>query len=205
MNKRGMTLSEIIISVTLISIVLIFMIKLLTTLRYEQNFTNYEKNNSIARAEIIKTVQTDLMNLKLFDLKDESNTVSGDNQAIIHFVFADIDNTNKYLIVEKDSISYCKTKSCTDDTDRTWKLNKSRDDVFYDPNCILYDYDIDTSSEYFWIKFVIKLDNNSLIDNTIDDIEIFYLGEKGEDYNNSHIPQPADLYLGKHANNACNE
>ena len=204
MNKRGMTLAEIIVSVTLISIVLIFLMRLLTTLRYEQNFSSYEKGNSVARSEIIKAVQADLLAYTLFDLKDESNG-AGNNKAVLHFIFGDINNTSKYLIVEREVISYCSTTSCTSATDRVWRLNKSKDDTHYDPNCIKYDYDIDTSSQYFWIRMVIKLVKPGTVDNTIDDIEIFYLGEKGADYSNAHIPQPTDYYLGKHTTNQCDD
>lgn len=204
MNKRGMTLAEIIVSVTLISIVLIFLMRLLTTLRYEQNFSSYEKGNSVARAEIIKAVQADLLAYNLFDLKDESNS-AGNNKAVLHFIFADVNSTNKYLIVESEVISYCSTKSCTSATDRVWRLTKSKDDTHYDPNCIKYDYDIDTSSQYFWIRMVIKLVKPGTVDNTIDDIEIFYLGEKGTDYSNAHIPQPTDYFLGKHTTDQCEE
>ena len=157
MKNRGMTLAEIIISVTLISIVLIFLMRLLTTLRYEDSFSSYEKSNSVNRSEIIKTIQTDLMAYKLFDLKDESNSVSGNSKAILHFIYADVNSTNRYLIVEANQISYCATTSCNSASDRIWKLSKSKDSVHYDQNCIKYDYDIDTSSQYFWIKFVIKL------------------------------------------------
>ena len=203
MNKRGMTLAEIIISVTLISIVIIFLMRLLTTIRYEENFSNYEKANSVNCSEIIKEIQSDLMAYNLFDFKDESNSVSGSSKAILHFVFADINNTNKYLIIEQDAISYCSTTSCNAASDRVWRLNKSKDDVHYDPNCIKYDYDIDTSSQYYWIKFVIRLVKPGSVENTIDDIEVFYMGEKGTDYSNAHIPQPSDYYLGKHATDQC--
>ncbi|MBO4245953.1 MAG: prepilin-type N-terminal cleavage/methylation domain-containing protein [Bacilli bacterium] len=203
MNNKGMTLAEIIVSVALISIVLIFLMKLLTTLRYDENFTNYEKNNAINRSEIIKAVQTDLMTYQLFDLKDESNSVSGTGKAVLHFVYADTDRTNRYLVIESAKISYCATTSCNGANDRIWVLNKSKADVTYVTDCIKYDYDITTSSQYYWLKLVVKLDSKGAVDNTIDDIEIFYLGEKGADFNNSHIPQPSDLYLGKHTSGAC--
>ncbi len=205
MNKRGMTIAEIIISVTLIAIVIIFLMRLLTTIRYEESFSNYEKANSVSRSEIIKAIQTDLMAYNLFDLKDESNSVSGSGKAILHFVFADINNTNKYLIIENEVISYCLTTNCNGASDRIWKLNKSKDDVHYDPSCIKYDYDIGTSSQYYWIKFIIKLVKPGSVDNTIDDIEIFYMGEKGDDYSNAHIPQPSDYYLGKHVTDQCHD
>ena len=53
LNKKGVTLAEVIVSIALISVVLVFMVKLLIELNNAETNTTYAKNNQITRAEIL--------------------------------------------------------------------------------------------------------------------------------------------------------
>ena len=83
MNKKGMTLVEVIISVGLISVVMLFLFNLLLDMQYENSHASYLKENQVNRATIIKTVEEDLMNNTLNEVRIERN----ESNSIIRFDF----------------------------------------------------------------------------------------------------------------------
>ena len=76
MNNRGISLLELIISLSLISIVLILVYSLLVNVSNEVDNTNYASNNQLNRVEIIKTVENDLTNNSLDNIEVSNNTLS---------------------------------------------------------------------------------------------------------------------------------
>ena len=76
MNNRGISLLELIISLSLISIVLILVYSLLVNVSNEVDNTNYASNNQLNRVEIIKTVENDLTNNSLDNIELSNNTLS---------------------------------------------------------------------------------------------------------------------------------
>ena len=60
LNKKGTTLAEVIISIALISVVLVFMIRLLIDLNNMQTNTTYATGNQVNRAEILRMIGNDL-------------------------------------------------------------------------------------------------------------------------------------------------
>ena len=84
MKKKGMTLVEVIISVGLISVVMIFLFNLLLDIQYQSNHSSYLKENQRNRALIIKRVEEDLMNNPLTSVSLQKNS----NYAIIYFNYA---------------------------------------------------------------------------------------------------------------------
>ena len=79
-NKKGITLVEIIISVGLISVVMLFLFNLLLDMEYEDRHSSYLKENQVNRATIIKTVQEDLM---ANSLENVTTTNNQDNIAFL--------------------------------------------------------------------------------------------------------------------------
>ena len=61
LNKKGMTLVEIIISVALLSVVLGFLFKVLLDVKYESDDSRFAITNQINKAEITKVIQNDLI------------------------------------------------------------------------------------------------------------------------------------------------
>lgn len=61
-KKNGMTMVEIMISVALISLVMIFVFNILVDLRQEETFSSYKSSDQLNRSIITKTVQDDLLN-----------------------------------------------------------------------------------------------------------------------------------------------
>ena len=116
-NKKGITLVEIIISVGLISVVMLFLFNLLLDMEYEDRHSSYLKENQVNRATIIKTVQEDLMANSL----ENVTTTNNQDSTTINFDFGSF-ATN--LIVYKDKITY---------QDETWPLEANdNDEAYYD-------------------------------------------------------------------------
>ena len=55
LNNKGMSLMEILVSIILISVVLVFLFELLIDLKNESKNNDYASNNQINRMEIIYT------------------------------------------------------------------------------------------------------------------------------------------------------
>lgn len=117
MNKHGITLVEVIISVGLISVVMLFLFNLLLDMQYENSHASYLKENQINRANIIKTVEEDLMNNNL----ETINISVGSSSSTVVFEFETFSTT---LTVMEDRVSY---------KDETWLLETNgNDEAYYD-------------------------------------------------------------------------
>lgn len=117
MNKRGITLVEVVISVGLISVVMLFLFNLLLDMQYENSHASYLKENQINRANIIKSVEKDLMNNHL----ETVNVYVGSSSSTVVFDFETFSTT---LIVMEDRITY---------KDETWLLETNgNDEAYYD-------------------------------------------------------------------------
>ncbi|MDE6285174.1 MAG: hypothetical protein K2M17_05455 [Bacilli bacterium] len=84
MNNRGTSLVELIISVFLISVVLIFMFRLLVDINDEIVNDTYAKDNQVNRAEILRFVETDLNKEVLVGITSTGSTSS---RLVINFTF----------------------------------------------------------------------------------------------------------------------
>ena len=62
MNKKGMTLMEVLVSLVLISIVMIFIVNLLSDLKNEGILSNKRNEDSLTRASLINVIEADLIN-----------------------------------------------------------------------------------------------------------------------------------------------
>ena len=108
-NKKGITLVELIISVALISIVVLFLFQLFLDVRYSDRKVDYARNNQQERAIILKTVQDDFLDYGLIGLSDTSSTAT---TLILDFSF----NQEKQgkLVATANSISYTKANGETE-------------------------------------------------------------------------------------------
>ena len=64
-KKRGFTIIEIIISVALISVVMLFLFQLLTDVEFEATHPMYAKENQVVRVSVMRSVQQDVYNMSL--------------------------------------------------------------------------------------------------------------------------------------------
>ena len=110
MNNKGSTLLELIISIALISVILVFMVRLLVDLNDSETNNKYAKKNQVIRAEILRTIENDLQNKIITDIRDNSTT----SNLIITFIFDC--NKESNINVLKDKLTYKNTDGKT----RTW-------------------------------------------------------------------------------------
>ena len=170
LNKKGTTLAEVIISIALISVVLVFMIRLLIDLNNMETNTNFASANQITRAEIIRMIGNDLNDLELTQVIDNST----ENNLSITFNFSN--GTNSLITAESDTFTYTDASGFT----RTWSIEGgtiyiNRAHVYYSP---------DTKSEenkIFTLTIDIEIHNTNAENdvennNTLDDIIISYSG-----------------------------
>ena len=165
MNNKGSTLLELIISIALISVILVFMVRLLVDLNDSETNNKYAKKNQVIRAEILRTIENDLQNKILTDIRDNSTT----SNLIITFKFDG--NKESNINVLKDKLTYKNTDGKT----RTWTLKegyfnitKSPVDFSQDENIysLIIDIPVYTTNEF-------NTKNNN---NLLDDILVSYIG-----------------------------
>ena len=129
LNKKGTTLAEVIISIALISVVLVFMIRLLIDLNNMETNTNFASANQMTRAEIIRMIGNDLNDLELTQVIDNST----ENNLSITFNFSN--GTNSLITAESDTFTYTDASGFT----RTWSIEGGtiyvdRAHVYYSPD-----------------------------------------------------------------------
>ncbi len=179
MENKGFTLVELIISIALISIVVMFLFNLLTDVKASNNNTDFNRKNQQKRAIIIKNIQEDLTNRKLVGiLNRHSNELSSNTIANITFQFQDGDTFLKIVNDgDNQSISYTNHSGT-----EKWNLEKQSQTTHFNTTCIkysnsLFSTDLD-NGEYFYVKINIPIVVNKNKVNNIDDIELFYIGLK---------------------------
>ena len=74
MNKKGFTMTELIVSIAIIAVVMIFLVNLLVDIKYDKTNELYDTKNQINRAEIIKTIQNDLDGKVITDINDTGSS-----------------------------------------------------------------------------------------------------------------------------------
>ena len=172
MNKKGTTLAELIISIALISVVLLFMIKLLIDLNDAEANNTYAKDNQINRAEILRMIGNDLNNKNIASINDSG---SNETKLVINIEFTD--RTISTIEAEEKKIKY----TDSDGKNRTWSIEggtiyTKKANVYYmkDNN--------DSGKNYYSLSIDIEIhttnEKNKLCNNnTLDDIIINYIGK----------------------------
>jgi len=151
LNKKGMTLVEIIISVALLSVVLGFLFKVLLDVKYESDDSGFAITNQINRAEITKEIQNDL-------IESGGASAVSVNSGLNKVAFT-INSEVKLLEIIDDNILKYDNKKWTI-KDKNYEFGEIVMTTI--DNC------------YFKINIpVISYYENNEIDASIDDIEIF--------------------------------
>jgi len=163
MNKRGVTLLELLISISLISIILLLLLKVMISLENINNNTNYASSDEIQRTEIIKAVEEDFLNKKLNGVKINQNT----NDTTLIFTFQDSSEEN--LKIENNKITYKDTYSLKS-TNATYDL------------CLKYEF-IELEDNIYYLKITIPVLINGENTTLDDDIILTFLDYKNETTN----------------------
>lgn len=150
MNKKGFTMTELIVSIAIIAVVMIFLVNLLIDIRYDKKNELYDTKNQINRAEIIKTIQNDLDGKVITDIND---TGSSSNNLVVNIITND--NSNHIIKADSNHISY------TSGETTKWSLEKNNDETY-----------IKTSDVELKVIKCNKTDNSKLTCDTNDKIII---------------------------------
>lgn len=200
LNKKGMTLLEIVISIALISVVMLFLFSLLNDIQYESKHSSYAKDFLVSRATIIKDVQEDILNNNITNVMPVNVDT---NKTTLNF-FVGNNPSNMNLEVESKKITYKNAAgekesfSLSNDNDEEMfdvaniKINFSAESKIYKPvdingdgnydfNCIDNtcpkndDYAVEPDFKYYHIIIPVS---TGASDNAIDDLEFFFLVKK---------------------------
>lgn len=193
LNNKGITLVELIISISLISIVIMFLFRLLVDIRYSENSTDFNRANQQTRAIILKTIQEDFLERKLIGLVDRSQN---EGEFVVEFSYKD--NTKGRLVVYADSITYINNIGT-----EKWNLEKENDNTKLGIHCINYSTSLPLNIEgnFFFMKLSIPVIVNAKRKNYLDDLEFFYLGEKKDLIDTNAFPNVS--HLGYYDANQC--
>lgn len=180
LNNKGMTLIELLVSIVLISIVLVFLFQLMLDLKNEAGNNSYAYNNQINRTEAIYTIENDLEKNTLVGIED----VSASGSVAINFYYRkNGGTTTAKLWLEKieadDEIKYY-LKYIDFNNDRySWEMKGVTE---INPcGSFTYYFNNTSSNYYFKLHFDVYTENegNSRTkNNVVDDIEIVYSGDK---------------------------
>ena len=185
--KKGFSLVEIIISVGLIAVVMLFLFQILTDLQYEESNTNYASSNQLNRANVIQKVEEDFNTRFVKRIKLQNN---GDGTSTVLFTFQE--NSSSTLTVTPTTISYKNGSLPEGKNTFTYKIN---DNNFQYSNDIKITSDLVAgeanyvnlfceeedgncgTSQFHYVKIRIPVINIKEEENNIqDDIELFYVG-----------------------------
>lgn len=126
-NKKGFTMVEMMISIALISIVMVFLVKLLVDVRYDGTNELYDTKDQISRAEIIKTIENDLKDRIIVDIKKNDNQIT-----ITSIASKDSSEAqNSYIVVEKHKLQKLKYSSDVSGVDKLWSLKTTNKETHY--------------------------------------------------------------------------
>ncbi len=165
-NKKGITLIELIISIALISVVIVFLFRLLADVRYTNSNNDFNRKNQQNRALIIKTVQQDFLDYQLVGATIKNSEIE------FKFKNGDTSTLKFESSGEEQTISYTRNL----DTEK-WVVKKENASSSFNFNCTSYQL-INSSGDFFSIRITIPMEVNKEKKNFLDDLEFYYIGEK---------------------------
>lgn len=174
-KKNGMTMVEILLSVALISLVIVFVFNILIDLRQEETFSKYKSSDQLNRSIITKTIQDDL--IAKGGLVDVLSCNRSGLISCVELHFAD--HNVGFIKVAKDYISY----ETNDSGLEKWSLEAGE----YSNN-FSYCYNESTNHEKYLMRlyYPVSLKGKPLENRMNFDIEILYIGSKPEGLNISN-------------------
>lgn len=169
LNKKGMSLVEVVISIALISVVLVFMIRLLIDVNNVRTNNDYAKDNQVVRTEILRAVHTDLIDKTLSNIEDSS--IEGD----LNITFSFSDGTESQITATSTTFAYRNSSGET----RRWNLVDCTLDYSYADVYLIKDINIYTLIIDIEIHTVNER-NDQNNNNSLDDIIISYMGNSSD-------------------------
>lgn len=166
LNKKGSSLVELVISIALMSVVLVFMMKLLVDLNNTETNNSYAKKNEVIRSEIIRMISNDLNENNL-------DAVSSKNGSSLEIKIEFSNKQTSEIKVDNNTLTYTSVAGKT----RKWTLKQGK----FNTSCIDYKGRDENGLIAFEIGIQVHTSNdlnNEMSNNILDDILISYVGSK---------------------------
>ena len=177
LNNKGLTLIELIVSVVLISIVMLFMYGVFNDVNNEKNDNSFAKENQVNRSEIIKVLEDDLLSRSINI--SSVNDFSTDTSLKFDLYYSD----GKKATIEATETTFSYTNA--DGLLRKWTMKDAT--LNYKKARVLYNKSNETNNEEGIYSLLINIevytdnDNNrscsTCTNNVVDDIIISYIGD----------------------------
>src|SRR5574344_789943 len=149
MNNKGTTLIEVMVSIGLIAIVMIFLFNLLIDLKAEDALSSKNNDEALNRATILRLINTDFID------KGISKITFCDNKDctkdFLYFIFYFKDSSSKKLAVYTDHLIYDDTN--TTDSPEGWKLSSGK----YVLSSMKYCYSNPTGTSQYFLEINIPV------------------------------------------------
>lgn len=190
MDKKGFTMTELMVSIAIIAVVMVFLVKMLIDVRYDNRNELYDTKNQINRAEIIKTIQNDLDKKVITSINDRE---SADNKLVIN-INTDYNTTAIIEAVTQDGEEYIRYKS-TSNKNYKWMIERNNKETYIKKNDIVLSViecsnegktekepNCDTQDKIIRINIPIIIDNSTLRrdnDSQMDNIILTFYNHSG--------------------------
>ncbi len=174
MNKKGMTIIELVVTVALMSVILLFLYSILITISVKDSDEIYSTANHRTKLEIASTVQNDLLYTVLDDAKV---TKSGDKTTI---TFSFNNNTESKLEITETSVEHYEIKFTSKIGVVTkWKYEHVTINLNNVHLCLqnIRDEDLIKGMRILIFVYTESYQNNQENNNLLDDIVITYVGQ----------------------------
>ena len=186
LNNKGMSLMEILVTIALISLVVVFLFRLLIDLKDERNNNDFAYDNQINRAEAIYTIEQDLYTYSLIGVEDATSSNSGNIKLNFFYVTGTASGSaNKTAVLDVSKTTnggknrYFINYESADGEHYSWEMKGAE----LDP-CGKFLYNISNDNYYFKLNLFVYSNpyharNNKESNNKVDDFELVFAGPKG--------------------------
>ncbi len=158
MKRHGFTILELLISISLVSVVLLLLSKVMFSLLNIGNDKTYASSDEITRTEIIKNIESDFLEKDIHGVKILEN----DDYITINFLYKE---EKKNLIIKDKELQY------GDDIYKLESVNATYS------SCVNYKYkDLDDNYYYINVEIPVLIDGDNTTKN--DDISLSFIGAK---------------------------
>lgn len=178
-NKKGFTLIELLICVALISVVVVFLFRLINTIRNDEKTVGYIRENQVKRNQIMGEIGTIISENGICSF---STSGSVSHRALITF---NLCNGKQMIITVKDNetvtvdgATYSGNSYFTIEYDgKKSKYVMSDPNAWYNP---IYTYKSGNYYNYDYYRITFKTEKKGLDPSSIDDVEIFWVETNGD-------------------------
>ena len=162
---------ELMVSIALIAIVMVFLVKMLVDVKYDVTNELYDTEDQVTRAEIIKTIENDLKDQSISNVTGTGNN----SQLTITFTGAGF-TQNPTIEVTRRGLTYRKL----DGTYKKWTLKTKNESTYFQVKSIPYRKMVNNIHDYMiTIDIPIIVDERKVgeFDSRMDNIILTFYGQ----------------------------